>query len=152
MVETVRQHMEMQERVAGFGIKVLSLFFIDRVANYTSEQGIIRKLFDAAFLSLDAATAKGWFSDAAAAGFAPALGTTGMSPLVDASLVASMPVGTRVVSPYLMAQEGRVGVGPEAAGASIGADSQRLTTGASGGVSLVDRTALGGMTAGALKA
>jgi hypothetical protein len=62
---------------------------------------------DAAFLSLDAASAKTWFADAATAGFAPVLGTTGLSPLVDASLVASMPVGTRVVSPYLMVQEGQ---------------------------------------------
>jgi type III restriction enzyme len=46
---TVRQHMETQQLLQPLGIKVLSLFFIDRVANYTSENGIIRKLFDAAF-------------------------------------------------------------------------------------------------------
>src|SRR5262249_40358255 len=52
ILETVQQHMEMQERLGGLGIKVLSLFFIDRVANYTSDQGIIRKLFDSAFQTL----------------------------------------------------------------------------------------------------
>ena len=47
--ETVRQHMERQEELKSRGIKVLSLFFVDRVANYTSETGIVRRLFDDAF-------------------------------------------------------------------------------------------------------
>ncbi len=47
--ETIRRHFEIQERLRPLGIKVLSLFFIDRVANYTADQGIIRKLFDEAF-------------------------------------------------------------------------------------------------------
>ena len=47
--ETVRQHMEMQRRLRSKGIKVISLFFIDRVANYTDEDGIIRVLFKEAF-------------------------------------------------------------------------------------------------------
>lgn len=50
--QTVKQHMETQTQLQARGIKVLSLFFIDRVANYTSEQGIIRKLFDEAFNKL----------------------------------------------------------------------------------------------------
>ncbi|HEY0080664.1 MAG TPA: DEAD/DEAH box helicase family protein [Pyrinomonadaceae bacterium] len=49
ITETIRQHMETQSLLLPLGLKVLSLFFIDRVANYTSDQGIIRKLFDAAF-------------------------------------------------------------------------------------------------------
>ncbi len=47
--ETLLQHMEMQERLRHKGVKVLSLFFIDRVANYTAPDGIIRRLFDEAF-------------------------------------------------------------------------------------------------------
>ncbi|RMF67403.1 MAG: type III restriction endonuclease subunit R, partial [Calditrichaeota bacterium] len=48
--ETIRQHMQMQERLASKDIKVLSLFFIDRVANYTDPQnGIIRRIFDEEF-------------------------------------------------------------------------------------------------------
>ena len=47
--ETIRQHMATQERLAKKGIKVLSLFFIDRVANYINEDGIIRRIFDEEF-------------------------------------------------------------------------------------------------------
>ena len=47
--ETIRQHMEMQQKLAGRGIKVLSLFFIDRVANYTAPDGLIRRIFDEEF-------------------------------------------------------------------------------------------------------
>ncbi len=48
--ETIRQHMQMQEKLARKGLKVLSLFFIDRVANYTDpENGVIRKIFDEEF-------------------------------------------------------------------------------------------------------
>lgn len=46
---TIRRHMERQMEVKGQGIKVLSLFFIDRVANYVDDDGIIRLLFDRAF-------------------------------------------------------------------------------------------------------
>ena len=49
---TIEQHMEMQERLLPQGIKVLSLFFIDRVANYTDENGLIKRLFDEAFHKL----------------------------------------------------------------------------------------------------
>lgn len=42
--ETIKAHFEKQERF-GDQIKVLSLFFIDRVDNYQSDKGIIRKIF-----------------------------------------------------------------------------------------------------------
>ncbi len=46
---TIEEHFRKQARLMGQGIKVLSLFFIDRVANYTDEDGVIRRLFDKAF-------------------------------------------------------------------------------------------------------
>ncbi len=46
---TVSHHMQRQQELADHGIKVLSLFFIDRVANYVGIDGIIRRLFRAAF-------------------------------------------------------------------------------------------------------
>ena len=46
---TVEEHLRKQERLRGRGIKVLSLFFIDRVDNYASEEGIIRRLFTQAY-------------------------------------------------------------------------------------------------------
>lgn len=49
---TIKQHMEMQQRMARKNVKVLSLFFIDRVANYTAKDGIIRKIFDEEFNKL----------------------------------------------------------------------------------------------------
>ena len=50
--ETIKQHMETQQKLYPKGIKVLSLFFIDRVANYTSDNGIIRIIFDQEFEEL----------------------------------------------------------------------------------------------------
>jgi type III restriction enzyme len=50
--ETIRRHLETQERLRARGIKVLSLFFIDRVANYTAKDGLIRNTFDEAFKKL----------------------------------------------------------------------------------------------------
>jgi len=46
---TVQHHMAVQEKLHAKGIKVLSLFFIDRVANYVEDDGIIRTLFENAF-------------------------------------------------------------------------------------------------------
>ena len=46
---TIRQHMRRQERIRSAGLKVLSLFFIDRVDNYALQDGVIRRLFDRAF-------------------------------------------------------------------------------------------------------
>ncbi|MFO7154674.1 MAG: DEAD/DEAH box helicase family protein [Caldicoprobacter oshimai] len=42
---TIEQHFRLQRRLRDRGIKVLSLFFIDKVDNYLSPDGIIRRLF-----------------------------------------------------------------------------------------------------------
>lgn len=42
---TIKRHFQKKEQYKDLGIKVLSLFFIDRVANYVNEDGIIKKLF-----------------------------------------------------------------------------------------------------------
>jgi len=47
--KTIEQHMDMQAQMRPKGVKVLSLFFIDRVANYVDDNGLIKRLFDAAF-------------------------------------------------------------------------------------------------------
>lgn len=52
---TIEEHFRKQARLKNQGLKVLSLFFIDRVANYQTESGepgIIRQLFDQAFEQL----------------------------------------------------------------------------------------------------
>ena len=46
---TIEQHLRRQARLRHSGLKVLSLFFIDRVDNYAPEDGIIRRLFVQAF-------------------------------------------------------------------------------------------------------
>lgn len=46
---TIEEHFRKQRRLKKLGLKVLSLFFIDRVDNYVSDGGIIRKLFTKAF-------------------------------------------------------------------------------------------------------
>jgi len=46
---TVEEHVRKQARLKGKGIKVLSLFFIDRVDNYQPEGSLIRALFERAF-------------------------------------------------------------------------------------------------------
>jgi len=51
---TVEEHMRRQVRLKDRGIKVLSLFFIDRVANYSADDGLIRRLFDRAFNQIKA--------------------------------------------------------------------------------------------------
>ncbi|MCL4484593.1 MAG: DEAD/DEAH box helicase family protein [Bacteroidetes bacterium] len=47
--ETIKSHMAKQKELLPLGIKVLSLFFIDKVANYVDNDGLIKKLFDEAF-------------------------------------------------------------------------------------------------------
>jgi type III restriction enzyme len=47
--ETIKSHMIKQRQMIEKGVKVLSLFFIDKVANYVENDGIIKKLFDEAF-------------------------------------------------------------------------------------------------------
>ncbi len=49
---TVEKHFERQRALREHGIKVLSLFFIDRVENYTSQDGIIKRLFTEAYNEL----------------------------------------------------------------------------------------------------
>jgi len=46
---TIEEHFLKQRRLRAQGLKVLSLFFIDRVANYVEEDGAIRVLFDRCF-------------------------------------------------------------------------------------------------------
>ena len=49
---TIEEHFLKQRRLKPHGIKVLSLFFIDRVDNYVSDEGIIRSLFRECFNEL----------------------------------------------------------------------------------------------------
>ena len=51
---TVEEHFRRQLRLRPSGIKVLSLFFIDKVDNYALEDGIIRRLFNMAFEEVQA--------------------------------------------------------------------------------------------------
>ncbi len=46
---TIEEHFRKQARLKKSGIKILSLFFIDRVDNYVQEDGIIRKSFNRIF-------------------------------------------------------------------------------------------------------
>ena len=46
---TIEEHMRRQARLRDAGLKVLSLFFIDRVDNYAPQDGLIRRLFVQAF-------------------------------------------------------------------------------------------------------
>ncbi len=48
----IEEHFQKQARLKGSGIKVLSLFFIDRVDNYAKADGILRVLFDRLFNDL----------------------------------------------------------------------------------------------------
>ena len=45
IAETIRLHVEKKQKHRDAGIKVLSLFFIDKVANYVGADGLIRKIF-----------------------------------------------------------------------------------------------------------
>ena len=49
---TIEEHFRKQERLKSSNIKVLSLFFIDKVDNYALESGIIRQLFKKCFNEL----------------------------------------------------------------------------------------------------
>ncbi|MEK4086087.1 restriction endonuclease [Psychrobacillus sp. FSL K6-1415] len=46
---TISVHMQRQQTLKAQGIKVLSLFFIDRVKNFTAPDGLIKKIFDESF-------------------------------------------------------------------------------------------------------
>ena len=49
---TIEEHFRKQKRLQDTNLKVLSLFFIDRVDNYAGKDPIIRKLFDKCFNAL----------------------------------------------------------------------------------------------------
>ena len=49
IAHTIEEHMRKAHRLRKKGLKVLSLFFIDQVANYTEEDGYIRRAFEAEF-------------------------------------------------------------------------------------------------------
>lgn len=49
---TIEEHFRKQNRLKSANIKVLSLFFIDRVDNYAQEDGVIRRLFNKCFNEL----------------------------------------------------------------------------------------------------
>jgi type III restriction enzyme len=51
---TVEEHLRKQRRLRDQGIKVLSVFFVDRVDNFAREDGIIRRLFAQAYSNLQA--------------------------------------------------------------------------------------------------
>ena len=44
----IQAHFDKQRELLAYGVKVLSLFFIDRVASYRDDEGIVRRLFDEA--------------------------------------------------------------------------------------------------------
>jgi len=71
--ETIKHHFRKQRELneQGLNVKVLSLFFIDRVANYTAPDGLVRELFDAAFdkLKKDNNFFKGWKAEEVRAGY-----------------------------------------------------------------------------------
>lgn len=50
--ETIKAHMKKQKQLLEKEVKVLSLFFIDRVASYVENDGLIKTIFDAAFEKL----------------------------------------------------------------------------------------------------
>ncbi len=50
--QTIEEHFEKQLILKHYGIKVLSLFFIDKVDNYLNENGFIRKYFEEEFLNI----------------------------------------------------------------------------------------------------
>lgn len=52
--ETIEQHFQRYRELKKNGIKILSLFFIDRVSNYTDKDGFIRKTFEEEFNKLKA--------------------------------------------------------------------------------------------------
>ena len=46
--ETIQAHFDKQCELLAYGVKVLSLFFIDRVASYRDDYGIVKRLFEEA--------------------------------------------------------------------------------------------------------
>lgn len=52
IAHTIEEHMRKADGLRSKGIKVLSLFFIDEVANYTDREGYIRRAFESEFQRL----------------------------------------------------------------------------------------------------
>jgi len=50
--ETIREHLDKKKKLNTKGIKVLSLFFLNRVDDYLPEDGIVRKMFEEEFIKL----------------------------------------------------------------------------------------------------
>lgn len=50
--ETIKEHFSKQIKLKPLGIKVLSLFFIDRVSNYVDKDGFIKKTFEEEYNNL----------------------------------------------------------------------------------------------------
>lgn len=63
---TIEEHFRRQRRLREVGVKVLTLFFIDRVDNYTGDDALLRRLFDEEYTRL-AAQRDDWRDRAAAA-------------------------------------------------------------------------------------
>jgi len=85
---TIEEHFRKQARLRARGIKVLTLFFIDRVANYAGDDPLIPRLFDQAFNELKVAY-EGWGdvdpADVRAAYFAERRRRGGVVELVDST-------------------------------------------------------------------
>ncbi len=87
--ETIRTHMRKQKELLPLGIKVLSLFFIDRVANYVANDGVIRKLFDESYnrIKKEFPFFSGWDAEQVREGyFAKKKGKNNADEYVDTSL------------------------------------------------------------------
>lgn len=87
--ETIKAHMIKQKQLLPMGIKVLSLFFIDKVANYVESDGIIKKLFDDAFekQKIHFGYYKGWKAEQVRQGyFAKKKGKNNKDEYVDTSI------------------------------------------------------------------
>jgi len=50
--ETIREHLDKKKRLNPKGIKVLSLFFLNRVDDYLLEDGVVRRMFEEEFNKL----------------------------------------------------------------------------------------------------
>jgi len=50
--ETIREHLDKKKKLNSKGIKVLSLFFLNRVDDYLPEDGIVRRMFEEEFIRL----------------------------------------------------------------------------------------------------
>ena len=87
--ETIKAHMIKQKELLPLGVKVLSLFFIDKVANYVENDGIIKKLFDEAFekQKVHFGYYKGWKAEQVRQGyFAKKTGKNNKDEFVDTSI------------------------------------------------------------------